>query len=274
MRSPASGPLAPALPTTGQLARARAGPLGSRPARGSGLALLLLAGGCSMRAYSPPAGWSRASQVATAPQGETWLGASGHGGGGLFGPDLVGGALSLRRGLSETLELEADAGWVQIDAAPRTPVFRGVLTGRGGLRGRFAPDLPHLAWSASLGGGAHAAGGFLSPEAGLQAGYANRWLTPWVQASGFVSLPLGARAVDVAPAGAEAPTLDAPVTTVGLRLGAGLAIGWDDLPLRLHLAAHVVHLARLDGPSDSVSHVGLGLEYGLVRSRGPSSSRP
>jgi hypothetical protein len=179
----------------------------------------------------------------------------------------------VRRGLSRHLELEADAGWIQIDAAPRTPIFRGILTGRGGLRGRFAPDLPHLAWTASLGGGVHAAGGFLAPEVGLMAGYENPWLTPWVRASTFLSQPLGARTVDLAPADAEAPTLDTPLATVGLRLGAGLAIGWVDLPLRLHLAAHVVHLARFDGPSDTVSHVGLGLEY-RVRSTGPSSSRP
>jgi hypothetical protein len=236
----------------------------SRPVAAMSLAALA-AGGCGFHAYSPPAGWSRAGHVATAAPGEVLVGVAGHGGGGVFGPDLGGGELSMRRGLSRSVELACDAGWVQVTDAPRTPVFRSIVSGRVGLRGRFARDLPHLAWGAAIGGGAHAGGGFLAPEVGLQAGWETRAITPWVQASAFLSQPLGASPVDLAGAGDEGPRVETPRTTVGLRLGGGLSLRWDDLPVRLHLAFHIVELARLDGPTDSVSHASLGVEYLLPR---------
>jgi hypothetical protein len=221
------------------------------------LAASVLSGACSFHAYSPPAGWSRASHVATAAPGESFVGAAFHGGGGLFGPDLAGGEVSVRRGLSRLLEFEGDAGWVHVGNAPRRPIFRGILSGRVGVRGRFVRDLPHLAWLASVGGGAHVGGGFLAPEVGLQAGYENPWITPWVRASTFLSQPLGPRPVDLAAEGDEAPRVETPLATAGLRLGAGLSLRWVDFPLRLHLAFH------LDGPTDTVSHAGLGVEYRL-----------
>jgi hypothetical protein len=236
----------------------------TRRLRGAlGLALALQTGACGFHAYSPPAGWSRASHVATAAPGEALLGAAVHGGGGVFGPELAGGELSFRRGLSQLVEFDGDAGWIQITEQPRRPVFRGIMTGRIGVRGRFARDLPHLAWLASVGGGGHVGGGFLAPEVGLQAGWENPWMTPWVRASAFLSQPLGARPVDLAGEGDAGPRVETPLATVGLRLGAGLSLRWVDFPVRLHLAVHMVHLARFDGPTDRVSHAGLGLEYRL-----------
>jgi hypothetical protein len=215
---------------------------------------------CSFRAYSPPAGWSPNEHVAPLAEGKMAVRGSLDGGGGLFGPDLVGGTLGFRRGLTPTVELQVDGAWVHIDSEPRSDVARGIGSLRVGLKGLFDRRFRHASWFAALGGGAHAAGGFVSPELGAQLGYENPWVTPWVRLSAFLSQPIAARAVDLAPADAEQPDLDTPLVTAGFRVGAGLSMAWSDFPLRFHLGVHFVQLLRVDGENDTLSHASLGFE--------------
>lgn len=179
---------------------------------------------CSFRAYSPPAGWSINEHVAPLAAGEMAVRGSLEGGGGLFGPDLVGFSAGFRRGIGETWELQADIAHVTIDEEPRGDVSLGITSLRVGAKGLFDRKFNHLSWAASVGGGRHGAGGFLSPEFGLQVGYENPWITPWMRTSIFLSQPIGPKEVDIAPAGNADPVLDTPLVTFGFRVGFGLSM--------------------------------------------------
>ncbi len=226
------------------------------------LVLVTSAAGCGFRAYSPPGGWARSEHVAPVAKGESAVTAAFHAGGGVFGPDLVGGDVGVRHGVTETLELQGDLGYAHIDENPRADIFRGIVMGRVGVKGRFAAGLDHLSWHTAIGAGGHAGGGFISPELGLQVGYENPYITPWFRATAFVSHPIGPREVDLAEAGDESPDLDTPLVTFGLRLGTGLSFRWDDgFPVRVHLALHGTQLWRVDGEDDGVINLSVGTEY-------------
>ncbi len=233
----------------------------SRRAGVASLGVALALAGCGFRAYSPPGGWARSEHVAPVGPGESAVTGAFHAGGGVFGPDLVGGDLGVRHGLTETLEVQGDLGYVHIDEDARSDVFRGIVMGRVGLKGRFARDLDHLSWHTAIGAGGHAGGGFISPELGLQAGYENPYITPWMRLTAFVSHPVGPREVDLARAGDESLDLDTPLVTFGLRIGTGLSFRWDDgFPARVHLALHGTQLWRVDGEDDGVINLSLGTE--------------
>lgn len=83
-----------------------------------------------------------------------------------------------------------------------------------------------LAVVGGLGGGSHAAGGFLSPDLGLVFSY-DGILTPIVALSGFVSLPVGAETIDIRADDMSDPLLEEPEFTYGytLSFGTGIPLG-------------------------------------------------
>lgn len=226
-----------------------------------GLISFLTIGACNFRAYSPPAGWVPAESVAPLAPDQSSIAGSLHLGRGVFGPGIGGGSVSLRHGLTDSYEVQGNVSYLHVIQESRTTDFKGIVTGRVGLKGLFDPEFKHLSWNASLGGGGHTAGGFISPEAGLQIGYENPYLTPWLRTSLFLSQPLGATAIDIAPKDEAQADLDTPQTTFGVRVAVGLSISWDEaLPLRIHLLSEMVYFNRVDGSDDGIFGFGIGVE--------------
>jgi len=229
----------------------------------SGLALLGLAtvGACGFRAYSPPAGWSPAENVAPLKPEQSSIAGAFHLGGGIFGPGVVGGSVSIRHGLTDTYEVQGDVAYAHIREVSRSSVFKGIISARAGLKGLFSPKFEHISWNASLGGGGHAGGGFIAPEVGVQFGYENPYLIPWLRTSVFLSHPLGPKTVDIAPPDKQGPDLDTPQTTFGIRIAMGFSIAWAEaLPMRIHFVNEMIHLNRVDGKTDGIFGFGLAVE--------------
>ena len=204
--------------------------------------------GCANRAFSPPAGWVPAEDPAVLGPDEQAV--TVNGGVGLvgLGARLAGGEVRYRRGYDAMTELQVDVAGVAIGNGDREQ-FPWVLSTRVGAKGLVMKDVPHLSWSAGLGLGGSAAGGFSSGELGLQLGWVNPVLTPWVCVSGILSVPLGATEVNMAAHGKD-PDFDHPVTTAALRFGFGLTghLG----PLDLTLAAAHLRLQDVDGDAEQV----------------------
>ena len=183
--------------------------------------------GCPTHVLSPPSQFLPLESPAPLAAGETWLGAEGGVGGAVFGPDVATGAVVARRGLTDTLELRADATLASILANGRADTSPWIGSGRVGVKALFAPSFPHLAWTAGLGGGTSAGGAFATADLGVIVGYENPIIVPFLSVAGLVSVPLTRHEVDITRADAEPgdpAVLDTPNTTLGARVGFGVRV--------------------------------------------------
>jgi hypothetical protein len=110
----------------------------------------------------------------------------------VFGPAVGGARASYRYGLTETLELSAAPSVMWVAGAGAGDSHAGIYAFRAGAK--YAP-VRHISATFGLGGGGSAAGGFLSPDYGLNLGWDNRYLVPFAAARMFLSAPLAARYV-------------------------------------------------------------------------------
>jgi len=221
--------------------------------------LAMIIGGCANQAFSPPTGWIPAEEPVPIPKGQRRIGGGiGIGDIGLDAADITGGNVRYRQGLSDVLELQAEGALVVITEETRE--FPGILSGRVGLKGAFAAGLPHLGWTAGLGLGGSAGGIFGAADFGLQLGYVNPYLTPWIGLSAIASVPITSEEVDLAREDDEAPNLDHPVTTFGSRLAIGLTAHLGDSASRLHVAFANLRLWDIHGEDESVSALSLGFD--------------
>jgi hypothetical protein len=152
----------------------------------------LLCVACNTHVFSPPTGGLPLESPAS-------LGAQRHSAGAdfsyasaVFGPAAAALRLKYRYGLTDQLELSAAPSMIWIAGNGSAESHAGIYALRGALK--YSP-IPHVAASVGVGGGASAAGAFLSPDVGLSVGYENRYFVPFVSSRVFVSAPIAPRAV-------------------------------------------------------------------------------
>jgi hypothetical protein len=199
------------------------------------LALVPLATGCNHSVFSPPARAVPLESAATLPRGDTGVALEGAHSGTIFGPEVLSGAARIRHGVSEGLDVSAEATLMRLSGtpAPAADVSRNVYAGRIGAMGQLvspeSPWAPTVAVTGGLGGGVSAAGGYVSPDAGPIVAWENRWAVPFLSLRGGVSQPVGARSVDTSSVD-DGPGryVDTPRTTwiAAATAGVRVPIGW------------------------------------------------
>lgn len=231
---------------------------------GLGLGALLLSAGCTHQVFSPPARHLPLEAPATVGAGRTAISGELGFGGEIFGPELVGGSVRLRRGLTEHLEVSGEVTLVQLDdekaAADQDP---NIYMARAGVKWAPAQTGQHLAFTGGVGGGAHTGGGFIAPEAGVIVGYENAYLVPFIGYQAGVSVPLGASEVDTSTTdqgvGTELHTPETtfshrltlgvrvPLRATGAALPGGFTVGWQQLWLHDLVSDEQIGIGGLGG---------------------------
>jgi len=216
----------------------------------AGLCGLAGLGGCSNQAFSPPTGWVPAEEPVPLGDGKSTIGGGlGFGNVGLDAADFIGANLKYRQGIGRMLEVQAEGAAVVF--TEDTDEFPSILSARVGLKGGFMSDFPHLGWVAGLGFGGSAGGAFTAADLGLQLGYVNRYLTPWIVVSGVASFPITSNDVDLRRPEDEDSNFDHPVSTFGLRIGLGLSAHLGDSDARLHVAVANLRMVDIHGEDES-----------------------
>lgn len=197
--------------------------------------LLLAATGCQLHIFSPPARTVALDAPRVLAPAETAIGALGSSTQGIIDSKVYGGTVVARRGLVPGVELQAEGSFYRVSAPdfdknpgapqPRANPSLTLLAGRVGTK--VALFRNHLSLLGGVGGGHHAAGGFLTPDVGLTFGYDNPLFVPFVMGRVGVSQPIGAKAVDFSrtdePPGSA---LEKPITTYyyGFSIGGRIPI--------------------------------------------------
>lgn len=182
--------------------------------------LALLALGCTPQVYSPPARALPLEAPAALGDGVSALQLEAGSSSEVFGPSVVHAMGRARHGLTDTLDLSAEANFLIVtNGDPETGAevpHRGIYSARLGLKYAVSPN---FALTFGAGGGASAAGGFLSPDVGVIFGFENPHVVPFVSLRGFLSQPIAARDVTI-------PDSDGDLTLrPDLTLGFGFTTG-------------------------------------------------
>ncbi|MFW2387734.1 MAG: hypothetical protein ACN4G0_05330 [Polyangiales bacterium] len=161
------------------------------------LAVLLsvLAGACSPYLHSPPARMLPLETAASLPKGDIAIQAAGGGGAATWGPSVGAGTLQARFGVGHNLEVAGEGSVARIgkrDTEWDTSARQSIFAGRGGFK--YAP-VNWFAVQAGFGGGGSAAGGFISPDAGIIFSYQGKAVVPFVGSGFFYSHPINPKAV-------------------------------------------------------------------------------
>ncbi len=227
------------------------------------MSAIVAVSGCAHEAFSPPAGWAVSEGPAPLREGEARLGLAFGGGGVGLGGELVGGHVRYRQGLGGEMphEFGVTAAALVLTEDSRSDVFPAVFSMKGDFRSAFSSEFPHGSWSAGFGAGASAAGWFVSPELGASLGYENPYAVPWLKVGGYLSVPLGAREVDLARAEDSEPIFDKPLLTFGGRFAVGLTVQlpWFDL----FIVAETARMIDVEGKDEAASVLNLGLDFEL-----------
>lgn len=218
----------------------------------AGCALLGL-GGCSYQLVSPPSRMINLESAKTAAPGETVVGARGARYGSVFDPGVAVASGGVRRGVSEGLEVDADASWARVTTDESANIDRNVFAGR--LGAKMSNKGQWLAAFTGLGGGySPAAGGFFAADVGLAISYPNCYVVPFGNAMIFGSQPIAAKRVDFQNSDGTANTSDTASFTYGSGLTAGVEIPLDHarcrqglIPARIQLGLSAYNLIPSEG---------------------------
>jgi hypothetical protein len=170
------------------------------------LSLVCLASlGCHRYLYSPPTQISVADGPASIGKNNTMVSGQYQHGGTLFGPDIEGGALRVRHGVTETQDVSLTATTIFVreseydaDTDRSKDIYHPIVAGRVGTKWSPRRLEDHFALNVGLGMGWSKGGAYVSPDVGLVAGWTNSVVTPFYAVSGFVSQPFRAKSVDLA----------------------------------------------------------------------------
>lgn len=245
------------------------------PREGVWLAALvaLFGGACSYTVVSPPARFVNAESASTAAPGETVAGAHGGGFSGVFDPALVTGSVGARRGVTEGVEVDADAtyGRLQYDGFPG--IDRNIYAARAGAKVRNARRFA-AAFGGVGGGYAPAGGGFLAADLGAVLSVPNCYVVPSLIGAGIASVPIAAKQVDFVSADGTLAASDKAVTSYGFSLGVGLEFLLSQercraglTPPRIQLGLAGTRMIRSDAPRTMTSASGETISrdgYGVV----------
>jgi len=239
-----------------------------------GAALLSVVGGaCSYTVVSPPARFVNLESASTAAPGETVAGVHGGALSGVFDPAVVTGSVGVRRGVTEGVEVDADAtyGRLQYDGFPG--IDRNIYAARVGAKARNVGR--YAAAFGGLGGGyAPAGGGFLAADVGAVLSVPNCYVVPSLIGSGIASVPVGAKQVDFVSADGTLAASDKAVTSYGFSLGVGLEVLLSQArcragltPPRIQLGVAGTRMIRSDAPRSMTTTGGETTDrdgYGVV----------
>ena len=192
---------------------------------GAVLAQGLVLSGCHAHAFSPPARGLPLETSATLSSGQTGLAIEGGTHGEVFGPTLVPMDLRSRHGVGDDMEFGFEGSVIHITDRGSGNTHPNIYGLRAG--GKYAL-IPHLALGMGLGGGASAAGPFVSPDVELIGAYENRYVVPFASVRAFVSVPIAPGMVDLSgpddPVGSDKQRPDTTggfIVTAGARLPIG-----------------------------------------------------
>jgi hypothetical protein len=222
-------------------------------------ALLPLMAGCAHHVYSPPARMLPLESVATLPRGET--GVQGEFGG-VSWIDGATASIRARRGFTDRAEVSAEASVLHVGHRSAAGTKRDGFGARAGAKYALAS---WLAITGGLGGGASAAGGFFSPDLAVIVAWENRYVVPFLSGRASLSLPVGARQVDVTGTDDTTTFVGTPTRTwiLGATAGVRVPVG-SPAPgsgARANLLAGVGATHLQDATEDqSVLQLGLGAE--------------
>lgn len=168
------------------------------------VATLLVIASLTATACSSPHLYSQPGRVAaleaakTLDAGEQSVGAQG-GVGHEASIDLAQISAKYRYGLSDQIEVGVDGNLRVVTNMEelKKPVNSTIWSTRVGAK--WAPALlqDYVAVTGGVAGGTYAAGQFLSPDLGVVLAFENPYVVPFVSATGYVSVPVNAQAVDV-----------------------------------------------------------------------------
>jgi len=167
--------------------------------------------GCAHHVYSPPARSLPIETVATLEPGNTSLALETGVHGSVFGPDIFTSTGRARHTFTQNLEGVAEVNLMHLidDAEAQThPNIYGL---RFGCKYRLTN---FLAFPYGIGGGYSEAGFFISPDLGAILAYENPYIIPFLSVRGYVSQPIGKRAVDIGE-DTEGEYIEKPDTTWG-----------------------------------------------------------
>jgi hypothetical protein len=129
------------------------------------------------------------------PKGDFAIQGALAGGAATFGPSVGAGTLQGRYGFGLGLEGALEAGFAVIGARDtewNTTASHALFSGRAGFKYEAAS---WFAVQAGFGGGGSAAGGYVSPDAGIIFSYQGKAVVPFVAASFYSSHPINAKPI-------------------------------------------------------------------------------
>lgn len=204
-----------------------------------GLAVL---SACSYHVLSPPSRALPLESPRVLPVGANAIAAEAAYSDTTFDPAILSAALRYRRGLDKALDGSLDLTLLHVTGRPSSlDTWPQAYALRLGLKYQLTGS---ASLQAGLGGGASAAGGFISPDVGLSVGYENRHLVPFVSVRGFLSQPIRAQRVHLGEED-EVERFSTPQTTWGASGALGVRIPFeqsDELTHSLALGVGVIWL--------------------------------
>ncbi len=188
------------------------------------IAALSLMTGCAYHVYSPPARMLPLESAATLQPGETGIQGEA---GGVSWIDGATGAVRVRHGFTDRVEASAEASVLHVGHQSAAGTNPNAFTLRIGTKYRLAP---WLSLAGGLGGGGSAAGAFVAPDVAAIVAWENPYLVPFFSLRSGLSLPIGAKQVDVTQVGDTITHVGTPELTwlVGATAGLRVPLGSRD----------------------------------------------
>jgi hypothetical protein len=240
---------------------------------------------CSPYLFSPPARMMPLEAAKALPKGDVALQAALGGGAEVWGPVVGAGTVQARYGFGRGFEGAAEAGFAAfgpLDTDWSTSASHALFAGRVGFK---YEAVSWFAAQAGFGGGVSAAGGYISPDAGVIFSYQGKAVVPFVAGGFFYSLPLNAKEIvftEADPTGPDPMEVLRPDQTIGGYGNLGLRIpitpprARDDSPRTAMMFAYRLVFAvhdEEDGRQTDFYNLGVvGFDLVLRKNRSPGGS--
>ena len=176
-----------------------------------------VATGCTAHVYAPPSRMAALDGPSLVGEGKTEV--SGQFGLGVqvLGSGYHAGGVQVRHGISEQVEVTGNASYFAVsgrrdgdlspNAAEPDATYHPeeetwfLYAGRVGMKWSPPEVGGHVAIFSGIGGGYSDAGGFVSTDLGVSVGYNNAYVVPFAAVGGFISVPVGSKAIDISDNG-------------------------------------------------------------------------
>lgn len=222
------------------------------------LMVIWLTSGCSTYLYSPPARVSPLESPGLLEKGASSAEIQTSVNGAIFGPDLVKIGAQVSQGISDEVEVGGEFNMMSLgrdDHAEHNIAedhHPNIYTAR--LSAKWSPEIVenYLAFTAGLGGGLSAAGGFVSPDVGVVMGYKNPYVTPFVSSAVYVSQPVDPIALDMRKHDEVDPDIRQPKFTHGYSVASGATLHLKQVDLTPGFS-----IDFLDDSNQSTAFIGL-----------------